>query len=56
MKKVELLDCKAGHKAEFWLPGGGWVMAGCKKCGIAAAAYKSFEQAKRDWNSMAAIK
>jgi len=50
-----LLDCPAGHKAEFWLPGNGWVLAGCKRCGHAAAAYKSFEQAEHDWNVMMAI-
>ena len=50
-RREGLLDCPAGHLAETWLCGG-WVLVGCKKCGHAVAAHKSFEQAEHDWNTL----
>lgn len=50
----DLLDCKCGAPAKVWLDNS-WVLTGCRCCGIASAAYKSFERSKKDWNKMAAI-
>ena len=45
----KLSECPDGHVPETWLCNS-WVLVGCKKCGIAVAAYKSFEQSEHDWN------
>ena len=45
----ELLCCKCHREGKVQMVSHGWVVMGCLNCGIAVAAYKSFENAEALW-------